>query len=170
MKNRLLYFFVLLLITGVSTGIAQQQLVCRGKIVDSDSNSPMKDVMIYKVFNGDTVMFQSNAAGEFQIPLQTGSRLLLKKSGYAWQIVRVNNNDFQQIKMVRSKPLPRPTLTNPETGEIDDDIDLYIDGQLVPKSDVNDAMSGLANELSGLRVIPKQGSRDGRGKIYMRTL
>ena len=167
MKNKLLSIFVLLLVILVSTGYAQQEIVCKGKIVDSGTYSPLKDVRIFRVFNGDTVLFQSNAAGEFQIPLQTGSRLLLKKSGYAWQIVRVNNNDIQQIKMVLSKQWPKPTaITN---GIVDDDIDLYIDGQLVPEYEVNDAM-GLTKEISLIKTIPKQISKDGRGKIYLTTL
>ena len=170
MKNKLLSIFVLLLAIIVSTGYAQQEIVCKGKIVDSGTHSPLKDVRIFRVFNGDTVLFHSNAAGEFQIPLQTGSRLLLKKSGYAWQIVRINNNDFQQIQMVTSKPSPKPSITNPVTGVIDYDIDVYIDGQLVPEHEVNDAMMDLAKEIAGIRTVQKQASQDGRGKIYIRTL
>jgi len=170
MNKKRIFILFFVLTTSLLTGHTQQQIVCKGKIIDSSNNLPLQNVKIYKVFNSDTVLYQSNNAGEFQISLQMGSRLLLKKSGYAWQIVRINTDDIKQIKMVSSKNSSKPIISY--DGIIDDDIDLYIDGQLVPESEVIDAISLDSKDLdlSFLRVISKQMSKNGRSKMYLKTL
>ena len=164
--DKSLCFFLLLLIN-VSTGYTQQNVVCKGQITDSTTNSPLNDVSIYRVFNGDTVLYKSNAEGSFQISLQTGSRLLLKKSGYAWKIARVNNSDILQIKMVKSKPTNKPSIYIINNDTIDNEVDVYFDGQIVPLSEINDAYSISPDEIGGFTIITKEKSNDGKGKIYI---
>lgn len=163
MKNKTKTLLILLLITNLSAGYAQQNMVCKGKITDVGTHDPLKDVNIYRVSNGDTTLFKSNAAGEFQIPLQTGARLLLKKTGYAWQIVRIYNNDIQHIKMSRSKPSMNPTIFADE--KVVENIVVTFDGQPVPQSEIDDALSIDFNDINfGIRK-----TKDGSTEFYMIT-
>ena len=118
MNKKYLCFYILLLLVSVSIGYAQQEIIYKGKIVNS-FNLPLKDVRICKTYN-DTVFFQSDAVGEFQISVQTDTKLLFKKNGYAWQIVGVNDNDLQLIKMVYSKSSLRPlSITDQRDESVD---------------------------------------------------
>ena len=165
MKNNNLYFFIILLITHISVGYAQQNIVCKGKITDVNTNLPLQEVKIFKVFNGDTVMYQSNATGDFQISLQSGSKLLLRKPGYAWKTVRVSNDEILQIKLTPSKP-QNPTIHNTKEDKIYE-ADVYINGQLVPKSEVNDALSLDPKEITNLST--RTNKVTGRGEMHIET-
>ena len=138
MKNKKLYAFLLLLAINLSTIYAQEEIICRGKIVDANTNLPLQDVRIYE---GETLITQSNSNGEFQLSLESSSKFLLKKSGYGWYVLRVKNDDIQQIEMVPSKPPGQPNNN-----------DFYFDGQLVPASEVNDASNINPDEIRDFNV------------------
>ena len=145
MKNKKLYTFVLLLTIGLSIGYAQQDFIYRGKIVDANTNLPLQDVSIYRISASDTLKTQCNSNGEFQLSLKVGSKLLLKKSGYAWQIVRITNNDLQQIKLAPSKPDMEISFSD-AGGSVETDV--YFGGLLVPKEEWVDAFSGIDNSYT----------------------
>ena len=167
MKKIPLFIVLLLLIVNTSVGYAQKDIVCKGTITDSITRLPLEDVRIYKIFNSDTVMFQTNPAGEFQISLQAGSKLFLKKTGYAWRIVSVSDNKIQQIKMKPSTPSSGPLITRTDTGKSfnNEDVDLYFNGQLVPFSEMNDALDIHGEEI--ISVSLKTGEK--RGEMYIET-
>ena len=166
MKKIPLFIVFSLFIVSTAVGYAQQDIVCKGIITDSTTNLPLEDVRIYKIFNSDTIMYQTNASGEFKIPLQAGSKLFLKKKGYAWQNVRISNNEIQQIQMKPSKQSsPSPIIiTREDTGKTygNDSIDVYFNGHLVPASELNDALSIDVNEIITFSLR----TTDERGVMY----
>ena len=164
MKNKTLKILILLLITNLSTGYAQKNIVCKGTITDAGTNKPLNDVLIYSAFNGDTVLYKSNAAGTFQMSLQTGSKLLLKKAGYTWQFFRAYNNDIQHIKMTRSKPQEKLTIIKAD-GKAVENLTVTFDGQPVTESEWDDAMSIDFKEVNfGIKT-----NKDGSTQFYIET-
>ena len=162
--------FALMLFLIINIGYAQQDFIFRGIITDANSNLPLPDVRIYRINAGDTLKSQCNSNGEFQLSLNVGSRLLLKKSGYAWQIVRITNNDLQQIKLIPSKQENSEIILY----DLDDkrkegEVDFYFNGQLVQKTEWADALSIDPNEIRGVGVRDAKLSKDGRHKFYIET-
>ena len=141
MKNRILNTFVFLLIINL-TGYAQD-ITCRGIIIDANTNLPLQDVRIYS----DNTLTLSRENGEFQMPpLKAGSKLILKKSGYAWYVLRVTNNDMQQVKLVPSDPQNLDLSIGGRPSD-ESNLEVYFDGRLVPKAEWADALSADRNEV-----------------------
>ena len=94
-------------------------------------------------------------------------------TSYAWYILRVTNNDMQQIKLVPSNPKNSIGLfsdaerQNKKEGEID----FYFDGQLVPKTEWADALSIDPTEIKNIDIhdAKSKSNKDGRHKIYIMT-
>ena len=142
MKNKILLTFVFLLGINLTAGYAQD-IICRGIIIDAETNLPLQDV---RICLGDTLTAIIKN-GEFQLPpLKADSKLIVKKSGYAWYVLRVKNNDLQQVKLVPSNPEYSPYSINGKT-VTENDLEIYFDEQLVPKAEWGDAMSVDSNEL-----------------------
>ena len=142
MKNKILNTFVFLLVINLTAGYAQD-ITCKGIITDANTNLPLQDVRIYPSNALNTLIAQSGENGEFQLPpLKAGSKLIVKKSGYAWYVLRVNSNDLQQVKLVPIKPSGSNHTINGEIAELK----LYFDGQLVPEEDMDEAMSVDSSE------------------------
>lgn len=148
-------------------GFAQQNFLCKGKIVDFNTKLPLQDVRIYCTYNNrDTIETLCNMKGEFQISLQTGSKLLFKKRGYAWHVVKIANKEIQQISLKPSRPIPKIQFQ----GEEDlDNTDIYVDGQLVPREEWDDAFS-MDREEKTLGTASSRVTKDKRNKIYIITL
>ena len=159
MKNKTLSTFVFLLIINLSAGYAQN-IMCRGTIVDADTNLPLREVSIYKERDINTVLLKSNNAGEFQISIQTGSRLLLKKSGYVWQIVRADNNNPQHIELVPSNPENSEIiLRDADEKRREGETNLYFNGQLVPETERTDALGIDKKEIKNIDVRIENGKQ-----------
>ena len=160
MKTTYLLLFFLL---HASISYTQQNFVLNGKIADADTKQPLQDVRIYKIFNGDTITTQCNLKGEFQISLNTDSKLLFKKRGYAWHIIKITNREPLQIYL---KPT---TLTMNMEKEKVDNTDFYINGHLVPREEMEDALGiisgGLVIDGGNVQNIITR-KIDGRDKIY----
>ena len=146
MKNKILLTFVFLLGINLTAGYAQD-IVCRGIIIDAETNLPLQDVRFCPSNNLNNIIALSSENGEFQLPpLKAGSKLILKKSSYAWYVLRVKNNDLQQVKLVPSNPEYSPYRINGKT-VTENDLEIYFDEQLVPKAEWGDAMSVDSNEI-----------------------
>jgi len=143
-----LYTLILLLIINISTGYAQQDLTCRGRIIDANTNLPLQDVKIY-LAKANELKTQSNSNGEFQLSLEVGSGLLFKKGGYGWYFLRINNSDTQQIKLVPTDPAKSEIIFFDLDGNKKefDRVDLYFNGQLVPEAEKSDA-NGIFNNFN----------------------
>jgi hypothetical protein len=141
-----LYTLILLLIINLSTGYAQQDFTCRGRIIDANTNLPLQDVRIYL---NNEFKTQSNSNGEFQLSLKTGSGLLFKKSGYGWRFLKITNNDTQQIRLVPSDPEKSEMVFLDRAGNKReyDGVDFYFNGQLVPEAEWSDA-NGILNNFN----------------------
>ena len=144
MKNKKIYVFLLLLVISLSAGYAQQT-VFKGIILDAETDLPLQDVGIYEDGVLKTV---SGETGEFGILFKANTKLVLKKSGYAWRILEVKNDDLQQVKEIKLR------LSNPRNARFfingrEMPFELYFDGVLVPKEQVIDAMSVNMNGLIG---------------------
>jgi len=162
MKNKI--FFLLMLNLSV-VGYAQQSPIFRGIIMDANTNLPLKEVGIYRISAGDTLKMQSGVNGEFQLPFKAGSRLLFKKKGYAWHVLRKINDSPQQIKLVPSNPGSKIKLFDQDEKRKEGKMDLYFDGQLVPETEWADALCIDPKEIRDLGIS----SKDGRHKFYIIT-
>lgn len=129
--------FIVLLIINLS-GYAQD-ITYMGKIVDARTDLPLVGVRIY---SADMLETQSNSDGEFQVSAKANTSLVFKKRGYAWCILKVTNDAPQQIKFRRSDPALSQTSHSYKGEKVDEDIiEYYCDGQLIPKTEVADALS-----------------------------
>ncbi|MGV8096473.1 MAG: hypothetical protein AB2L24_31845 [Mangrovibacterium sp.] len=158
------FYLLLFLLSHMLMGYAQQDFVYRGKIADASTKLPLQDVKIYKICNGDTIMTRCNVNGEFQILLNTDSKLFFKKKGYAWHIVKISNKDNLQIYLTPSKKRSKTDIGI----ENYDKKDVYFDGQLVPQEEWDDAGS-IDPDLAHLEILSGKYSKDGRNKIYFKT-
>ena len=162
MRSKILNTFIFLLVINLTAGYAQD-ITCKGIITDAKTNLPLQDV---RICSGATEWLCLN--GEFQLsPLKADYKLILKKSGYAWHVLRLKNNDLQQGKLVPSNPENSEIkFVNSDNKRIEDEVDFYFDGQLVPKTEWADALSMDPKEIGNLEITL---NRDGKPKLYIYT-
>ncbi|GHT08879.1 hypothetical protein FACS189426_05600 [Bacteroidia bacterium] len=103
-------------------------------IWDSITHKPLKDVRIAVIYQNDTTQIQSNSSGEFQYTAKPGTKLLLKKRGYAWRIVKVHEGAVKKIVL-----LPNKYNSEKEIGKENiDKTEIIFDGQLVVREEWDD--------------------------------
>jgi len=167
---KIFYFFLFL--SHISICYAQQDFLCRGKISDAITKSPLKEVMVYKIYRGDTIKTQSNANGIFQISLNTDSRLFFKMKGYGWKFVEIANKDMLQIYLNPSEKGTKFDFLGHDSVPNNDETDLFLNGQLVPKEEWDDAMGvlkGDTNLFKDIVLISSKMNKDGKNKVYVET-
>jgi len=157
------FYLSLLFLLHASILHAQQDFLFNGKIADADTKLPLQDVRIYKIHNTDTIKIQSNANGEFQILLNTDSKLFFKKNGYVWHIVKIANREPQQIYL---RPTPASAAIDIEgSGGIErvNNTDFYFSGHLIPREEWLDALYIDRSLLLNVRTEIE----NGRYKFYL---
>ena len=170
MKNIYYHICLIVYIISVLTVSAQEDFIFSGIIVDIHTDEPLQNVKIYRIYDSDTIISHSNLKGEFQISLKTGTRLLLKKSGYAWHIVNVTR-DMKQIKLTPSKKLSHNFNNFNIAGEKQDEnmVDIFFDGKLIPRAQWDDAISMDKDLIKNVKVMHSRINKDGRSKIYFES-
>ena len=162
--KKILNTFIFLLVINLTAGYAQD-ITCKGIIVDAKTNLPLQGVRICSSDNINNILALSNENGEFQLPpLKVDSKLILKFNiGYVWYVLRVANNDPQQIKLV---PSSKEFKIN-EKQATEQDLKMYFNGQLVPKEEWGDAAGAVDNTelvISDMTIV-----RNGLSVVRLQT-
>ena len=166
MKYIRLDYFLLLFMVNVLTSYSQDSFVFNGQIMDINAGLPLQDVKIYCINNSDTTETSSNKKGEFQISIQAGSKLFLKKPGFAWHFVKIYNNDERKIYLTPSKNYSEKDIGKQNF----DTTDFYFNDHLVPQDEWDDASSIDQSMVRSINAYSSKTTNDKRNKIYIYTI
>ena len=145
--------------TKLHSEIKQEVFLCNGLIKDGKTNKPLQNVSIYA--ENDTIIgTKSNGKGEFQINVPLGTNLYVKKVGYIWEILKVENKNKQCISLWKS--VYQPFIGKDGRDQTDMVDEVVYDGRIVPKEEWNGINRNYIDN-----IILMTSELDGRVKIVI---
>lgn len=153
-ENRICFLGLIIIISSINLQaiFAQNSVfVFKASIKDSITKAPLKNVRILRYHTGNAKEFVS-PDGNFEIPVEVGDKLHIRKKGYAWHSVKIKSKDIQDIFLVKSKSHQKDIgLENYANTEV-----IY-DGENVPQEDWDDVCSTNRDEIASLDIFTKNG-------------
>ncbi|MDR0606211.1 MAG: hypothetical protein LBG80_18180 [Bacteroidales bacterium] len=142
-KNILLLFFIVTL----NTLYAQQtEFKYKGVIKDSITMVALDSVRIYKIYNNDTIKILSDATGQFETVISTGTKFHFRKRGYGWQTIKVSDKNMQYIYLI-------PNKDSWVRNEAYYRTKMIYNGEIVPREEWDDLANINRDEIASLEVF-----------------
>lgn len=120
-------------------------------IQDSITHKNIADAHIY--LGKDTVGFKNNMDGSFLIQAKKGSVIRLRKPGYLWLNVEIQEHT---PKVLRMSPSSRSLERQDKIGE------MIVDGKNLPKEEWNDINSDYVKDMTSIM-------KNGKFKLIITT-